>query len=89
MGGSFEKRLTIKQLKKQAEKNWIHIDHSKIYGKPLEDPILGHYFNIPERTTKPKSIEFDTSFSYVSIISIMAHLLGKETFDTLGMSSLC
>ncbi|KAL1498296.1 hypothetical protein ABEB36_009115 [Hypothenemus hampei] len=66
-GGSFPKRLTIKQLQKQAQKNLIHIDHKKIYGTRLKDPILGSHYNIPERTTHPKDIKFDTSFSYIPV----------------------
>ncbi|XP_056644787.1 WD repeat-containing protein on Y chromosome [Diorhabda sublineata] len=66
-GGSFPKRLTIKQLKKLQEKDHVDIDANKIYGKALEEPILGHYFNISERTVKPRKIEFDTSFSYIPV----------------------
>ncbi|XP_030753243.1 WD repeat-containing protein on Y chromosome isoform X2 [Sitophilus oryzae] len=66
-GGSFPKRLTIKQLQKQAQKDLIHIDHNKIYGTRLRDPILGHHYHIPERTTKPKEIKFDTSFRYIPV----------------------
>nr|XP_023023649.1 WD repeat-containing protein on Y chromosome [Leptinotarsa decemlineata] len=66
-GGTFPKRLTIKQLQKQAEKDLIHIDQSKIYGKPLQTPVLGNHYAIPERTTKPKEIEFDTSCPYIPV----------------------
>lgn len=68
MGGAFPKRLTIKQLQKQAVKDLIDIDHSKIYGDILQSPFLGRYYNIPERTTKPRAIEFDPTYSYVSYI---------------------
>ncbi|CAG9835022.1 unnamed protein product [Diabrotica balteata] len=66
-GGSFPKRLTIKQLKKMQEKDHIHIDNEKIYGQSLQDPILGRYFNIPERTVRQRDIEFDTSFPYIPV----------------------
>ncbi|XP_076266144.1 WD repeat-containing protein on Y chromosome-like [Rhynchophorus ferrugineus] len=66
-GGSFPKRLTIKQLQKQAQKDLIHIDHSKIYGARLKEPILGEHYDIPVRTTKPKDIKFDTTFPYIPV----------------------
>lgn len=66
-GGSFPKRLTIKQLQKQAQKDLVHIDHSKIYGNRLKDPILGEYYQVPERTTHTKDIKFDTSFPHVNL----------------------
>lgn len=65
-GGSFPKRLTIKQLQKQAEKDLVHVDQSKIYGKALSEPVLGQHYRIPERTAKHRNIEFDPTFSYVS-----------------------
>ncbi|CAH1973501.1 unnamed protein product [Acanthoscelides obtectus] len=66
-GGTLPKGLTFKQLQKQAEKNVINVDHHKIYGKPLDDPILGHHYNIPQRTTQPKTIQFDTSLPYIPV----------------------
>nr|CAI5831958.1 unnamed protein product [Callosobruchus analis] len=66
-GGALPKRMTFKQLQKQAEKNVINIDHRKIYGMSLDDPILGHHYNIPQRTTQPKTIQFDTSLPYVRL----------------------
>lgn len=46
----------------------VDVDFSKIYGTSLTDPILGHYYAIPKRFTKPKEIKFDTSFLYVSYL---------------------
>lgn len=48
----------------------VDVDFSKIYGTSLTDPILGHYYAIPKRFTKPKEIKFDTSFLYVSYLII-------------------
>ncbi|CAG9763835.1 unnamed protein product [Ceutorhynchus assimilis] len=67
MGGSFAKRLTIKQLQRQAQSDLIHIDHKKIFGSRKSDPILGQYYNIPQRTTSPKDVTFDTTFSYIPV----------------------
>ncbi|XP_050294962.1 WD repeat-containing protein on Y chromosome-like [Anthonomus grandis grandis] len=66
-GGSFPKRLTFKQLQKQAEKDLVHVDHSKIYGARLSDPILGHNYNVFERLSTPKEVKFDTSFPYIPV----------------------
>lgn len=67
-GGTLPKRLTLKQLAKQAEKDLIHVELNKIYGETLSCPILGQHYKIPERTAKPGSIQFDPSFPYVSFI---------------------
>lgn len=74
-GGSFPKRLTFKQLQKQAQKDLIHIDHGKIYGHRLKEPILGHHYNVPERTTQTKDIKFDTTFPYVRKIASWMFLM--------------
>lgn len=74
-GGSFPKRLTIKQLQKQAQKDLIHVDHKKIYGEMLRRPFLGHYYNIPEKTAKQKDVEFDPTFSYVSTFLLLLMFL--------------
>ncbi|KAG5863407.1 hypothetical protein JTB14_010170 [Gonioctena quinquepunctata] len=66
-GGACSKRLTNKQLQKQAEKDLIHIDQNKIYGNTLQTPILGNYYAIPERTTKSKNIEFDSALPYIPV----------------------
>ncbi|KAJ8932564.1 hypothetical protein NQ318_023097, partial [Aromia moschata] len=64
-GGSLPKRLTRKQRMMRAHKDLISVDESKIYGKALTPPILGNHYSIPERKTKPRSVDLDTSFPYV------------------------
>jgi hypothetical protein len=46
-------------------KELTHVDHTKIYGERLTEPILGHYYRPSERTTQFHEIKFDTSFPYV------------------------
>ncbi|CAH1154332.1 unnamed protein product [Phaedon cochleariae] len=87
-GGSFPKRLTIKQLKKQAEKDKIHIDQSKIYGKSLISPILGNHYAIPERTTNPVDIKFDTSFPYIPVYQHLIMPPPVEIKEETGNSSM-
>lgn len=38
---------------------------SSVYGRRLEDPILGNYFKLPNRNSHFPNIKLDTSFSYV------------------------
>ncbi|KAJ8918540.1 hypothetical protein NQ315_013045 [Exocentrus adspersus] len=66
-GGSFEKRLTIKQLARRAETNLVHVDETKIFGTRLEAPILGNFYALPERTKHQGDITFDMSFPYIPV----------------------
>lgn len=65
-GGTLEKKLTTKQIARRAQTDSVQVDQTKIYGKPLESPLLGNYYALPERTANPKNIVFDMSFPYVS-----------------------
>lgn len=69
VGRKFEKKLTEKQEQQQAEKTLTLTDISKgsVYGKRLEDPILGNHFALPERTTGRHEFTLDTSFAYVRL----------------------
>ena len=58
--------LTFKQLQVKRVKELTHVDHTKIYGERLTEPILGHYYKPSERTTHFHEFKFDTSFPYVS-----------------------
>ncbi|XP_023312310.1 WD repeat-containing protein on Y chromosome-like [Anoplophora glabripennis] len=84
-GGSFEKKLTIKQLQKRAENSLVQVDQTKIYGKPLEDPLLGNYYTLPERTVNPKDVIFDMSFPYIPVYQhlIMPGLVPIEISDDI------
>lgn len=66
MGGLVPKRLTKKQLALLAERELVITDFTRgVYGKRLEEPILGNYFHMPRRTMQRHEFQLDTSFSYV------------------------
>lgn len=76
MGGNVPRRLTRKQLAFLAEREMVITDFSKgVYGKRLEDPILGNYFHMPKRTSHRHEFQLDTSFSYVRMIILIVFLI--------------
>lgn len=64
------KRTKKEQQDKEAERITEKINVKEIYGKRLTDPILGNYFKLPQRTFKRHDFELDTSFAYVSTLSL-------------------
>lgn len=46
-------------------KEFTNVDHTKIYGNRVPEPILGNYYKPSLRTTQFHETKFDTSFPYV------------------------
>ncbi|EFA09801.1 WD repeat-containing protein on Y chromosome [Tribolium castaneum] len=83
-GGATLRKMTFKQLQAKEVKELTHVDHSKIYGNRLEEPILGHYYKPSVRTTQFHEIKFDTSFPYIPVYQ---HLIMPPSHD-LTLTSL-
>ncbi|KAF5307990.1 hypothetical protein FQR65_LT06558 [Abscondita terminalis] len=66
-GGQRERKVT--KIDDDKERSTVHIDMAKanIYGRRLEEPILGNYFKIPPRITGKYDFALDTSFPYIPI----------------------
>ncbi|KAH0822280.1 hypothetical protein GEV33_000511 [Tenebrio molitor] len=83
-GGTPLRKLTFKQMQAKEVKELTHVDHTKIYGERLTEPILGHYYRPSERTTQFHEIKFDTSFPYIPVYQ---HLIMPPSHD-LVLSTL-
>ncbi|XP_045473600.1 WD repeat-containing protein on Y chromosome-like [Harmonia axyridis] len=66
-GGTLIKQLSKKKLAQLAARELTAVDYSKVYGKRLEEPILGHHFKLPDRSALPPDIKFDSSFAYIPV----------------------
>ncbi|CAH0554641.1 unnamed protein product [Brassicogethes aeneus] len=66
-GGFLERKMTKKQIKGRAEKERAAIDPGKIYGKGINKPILGHYYQLPERVTIYRDVQFDCSLPHIPV----------------------
>lgn len=44
-------------------------DTTRIYGKPLREPVLGKHFNLPGKSAAEQRIELDTSLSYIPVFT--------------------
>ncbi|XP_011187395.2 WD repeat-containing protein on Y chromosome [Zeugodacus cucurbitae] len=51
---------------------------ARMYGKPLKEPILGKYFNLPGKSATEQRIDLDTSLSYIPVFT---HLKIHEAND--------
>ncbi|KAI4460577.1 wd40 repeat domain 95 [Holotrichia oblita] len=72
MGGAVSRPLTKKQQALLAERELVITDFSRgVYGKRLEEPILGNYFHMPRRTSQRHEFQLDTSFSYIPVYQHM------------------
>lgn len=61
-----------------TDKDTTKIDHVRgVYGKRLEDPVLGSYFELPKRNSHFPNIKLDTSFSYVTTKAVIYKLVLK------------
>ncbi|CAH0554761.1 unnamed protein product [Brassicogethes aeneus] len=77
-GGFLPVPLTKSQIKRRADKEIIGIDLSKIYGKALQQPYLGHHYKIIEGATSTADIQFDTS---LPTIPVYKHLYTHDFQD--------
>ncbi|KAK4876176.1 hypothetical protein RN001_012598 [Aquatica leii] len=61
---------TLKRVSAEDEgKTTVRVDITKanVYGKRLDEPILGNYFKLPDRDTGRYEFSLDTTFAYIPV----------------------
>ncbi|KAF5291198.1 hypothetical protein FQA39_LY14440 [Lamprigera yunnana] len=80
----FTRGLYQKEKRRQTEDEenktivQVNFTNANIYGKKLEEPILGNHFKIPERDTGRYKITLDTSFPYTPVYTHLIMQPPKE-----------
>ncbi|KAI5633166.1 hypothetical protein NE865_14118 [Phthorimaea operculella] len=65
--GGWYSRYTPGQVEPDIYGDITDVEMRKVYGKPAEDPILGHYFKLPKRPDHQDPIKLDDSLPTIPL----------------------